>query len=279
LPEALFDDRIVQHYPAAYNYSNEADRFGQAGRLWQQAARPGSEKYESVIKELLSLDFTLDPTLTIYLASRDLMRARRADWHDEYTLPQLWDFYTPNRDNHGSFFFDWGTEDEVAWRENYRLWMQFVNEYKNRGGTVTVGSDSGYIYNLYGFGYVQEMELLREAGFSPLEVIHAATQAGARTLGHEDQVGTVRVGRKADLVIVKGNPLENLKLLFGTGTLRLNDAGQVERVGGVAYTVKDGIIYDARKLREELREMVAKQKAQRGFPPGPMKIETVDLSR
>ena len=141
----------------------------------------------------------------------------------------------------------------MAWRENYRLWMQFVNEYKNRGGTVTVGSDSGYIYNLYGFGYIQEMELLREAGFSPLEVIHAATQAGARTLGHEDQVGTVRVGRKADLVIVNGNPVENLKLLFGTGTLRLNDAsGQVERVGGVVYTVKDGIIYDARKLRAEV---------------------------
>ena len=99
----------------------------------------------------------------------------------------------------------------MAWRENYRLWMQFVNEYKNRGGTVTVGSDSGYIYNLYGFGYIQEMELLREAGFSALEVIHAATQAGARTLGHEDQVGTIRVGRKADLVIVNGNPLANLK--------------------------------------------------------------------
>jgi len=47
------------------------------------------------------LDFTLDPTFTTYLASRDLMRARRAEWHDEYTLPSLWQFYTPNRDNHG----------------------------------------------------------------------------------------------------------------------------------------------------------------------------------
>ena len=71
----------------------------------------------------------------------------------------------------------------MAWRENYQLWMQFVNEYKNRGGKVSVGSDSGYIYNLYGFGYIQEMELLREAGFTPLEVIHAATQVGAETLG------------------------------------------------------------------------------------------------
>jgi imidazolonepropionase-like amidohydrolase len=279
LPEAMFTDRTIQEWPGSYVNNDEQMRFGEARRLWKQAAAPGSETWNKVMDQLLARHFVLSPTFTAYLTSRDFMRMSRAQWHEEYTLPALWDWYRPSRVNHGSYWFDWTTEREMAWRENYRLWMQFVNEYKNRGGTVTVGSDSGYIYNLYGFGYVQEMELLREAGFSPLEVIHAATQAGARTLGHEDQVGTVRVGRKADLVIVKGNPLENLKLLFGTGTLKLSDAGQVERVGGVAYTVKDGIIYDARKLREALRDMVAKQKAQRNIPAGPMKIETVDLSR
>ena len=206
LPEALFDDRTVQDYPAAYNYNNEQDRFGQAGRLWKQAATRGSEKYESVIKELLGLDFTLDPTFTIYLASRDLMRARRADWHDEYTLPQLWDFYTPNRDNHGSFFFDWGTEDEVAWRENYRLWMAFVNDYKNRGGRVTVGSDSGFIYQLYGFGTIQELELLREAGFHPLEVLRSATLNGAQALGAADRIGSIEPGKLADLAVARREP-------------------------------------------------------------------------
>ena len=43
LPEAMFDDRTVQDYPRDYNYDNEQDRFGQAGRLWRQAAPPGSE--------------------------------------------------------------------------------------------------------------------------------------------------------------------------------------------------------------------------------------------
>jgi imidazolonepropionase-like amidohydrolase len=124
------------------------------------------------------------------------------------------------------------------------------------------------------------MELLREAGFSPLEVIHAATQAGARALGHEDSVGTIRVGRKADLVIVNGNPLANLKLLFGTGTLKLNDdTGQVERVGGITYVVKDGIVYDARKLRAEVRDKVVREKSERNIGPGPMQIEAVDRSR
>jgi hypothetical protein len=280
LPEAMFTDRAVQDWPASYVNNDEQMRFGEAGRLWRQAAKPGSRTWNRVMNELRERNFVLSPTFTAYLTSRDFMRMSRATWHDEYTLPALWDWYRPSRRNHGSYWFDWTTEHEMAWRENYRLWMRFVNEYKNRGGTVTVGSDSGYIYNLYGFGYVQEMELLREAGFSSLEVIHAATQAGARTLGHEDVLGTIRVGRKADLVIVAGNPVANLKLLFGTGVIKLDDAtGQVERTGGVVYTIKDGIIYDARKLRAQVRDMVARQKAERNIPPGPMRIETVDQAR
>lgn len=280
LPEAMFTDRKLQRWPNDFINNDEQERFGESGRLWAQTAAPGSEKWEEVMQTLLDRKFTLDPTFTAYLASRDLMRMSRATWHSDYTMPALWDYYRPDRAHHGSYWFDWTTEDEVAWKENYRLWMQFVNEYKNRGGRVTVGSDSGYIYNLYGFGYVQEMELLREAGFSPLEVIHSATQEGARLLGHEDQVGTIRVGRKADLVVVKGNPLANLKLLFGTGSLHLNDeTGKVERIGGIAWTIKDGILYDARKLRAEIRQMVHDAKAARGLPDGAMTIETADTEQ
>jgi cytosine/adenosine deaminase-related metal-dependent hydrolase len=280
LPEAMFTDRKLQRWPNEFINNDEQERFGESGRLWAQTAAPGSEKWEEVMQTLLDRKFTLDPTFTAYLASRDLMRMSRATWHSDYTMPALWDYYRPDRAHHGSYWFDWTTEDEVAWKENYRLWMQFVNEYKNRGGRVTVGSDSGYIYNLYGFGYIQEMELLREAGFSPLEVIHSATQEGARLLGHEDQVGTIRVGRKADLVVVKGNPLANLKLLFGTGSLHLNDeTGKVERIGGIAWTIKDGILYDARKLRAEIRQMVHDAKAARGLPDGAMTIETADTEQ
>src|SRR3546814_12594367 len=94
--------------------------------------------------------------------------------------------------------------------------MRFVNDYKNRGGTVTVGSDSGFIYNLYGFGYIQELELLREAGFSALEVIHAATQAGAEALGPDDAIarednviGTLRgcAGAVAERNVAQQHPL------------------------------------------------------------------------
>lgn len=266
LPEALFTDRTIQDYPVDYNYSDESHRFGQAGRLWKQAAPPGSPRWNQVLDELRELDFTLDPTFNIYEASRDLMRTRRAEWHDEYTLPALWDFFTPNRDAHGSYWFDWTTDDEIAWRENYRLWMQFVNEYKNRGGRVTTGSDSGYIYQLYGFAYIRELELLREAGFHPLEVIRAATLDGAEALGRADTIGSIEVGKKADLVVVGENPLQNFKVLYGTGAIRVDGDNHPVRVGGVRWTIKDGVLYDAPKLLADVRRMVAEAKTKAGRP-------------
>lgn len=265
LPEALFTDRTVQHYPLDYNYNNEQHRFGEAGRLWQQAAPPYSEKWNAVMNELLELDFTLDPTFNIYEASRDLMRTRRAEWHEEYTMPSLWEFYQPSKKSHGSYWHYWGTEQEVNWKQNYALWMTFINEYKNRGGRVTAGSDSGFIFQLYGFAYIRELELLREAGFHPLEVIRAATLNGAELLGMDDKIGSVEVGKLADFVILEENPLVNLKALYGTGAIKLTESNEVVRVGGVKYTIKDGIIYDAKALLEDVKKMVADDKAKTGY--------------
>ena len=265
LPEALFADRTVQNYPADYNYNNEQNRFEEAGKLWLQAAKPGTERWNQVLDELIKLDFTLDPTFNIYEANRELMLARRAEWHDEYTLPALWRFYGPSRISHGSYWHNWGTEQEVAWKENYRLWMQFINEYKNRGGRVTTGSDSGFIYQLYGFAYIRELELLREAGFHPLEVIRAATIKGAEALGMDKEIGSVEVGKLADFVITEENPLANLKTLYGTGAIKLTDNDEVTRVGGVKYTVKDGIVYDAKKLLADVRNIVAAAKKKENF--------------
>jgi hypothetical protein len=264
LPEALFDDRTLQDYPADYNYNNEQHRFEEAGKLWKQAAQPGSERWYKVMDELLKLDFTLDPTFNIYEASRDLMRARRAEWHDEYTLPSLWRFYAPSRISHGSYWLDWGTEQEVGWRQNYQIWMRFINEYKNKGGRVTTGSDSGFIYQLYGFAYIRELELLRESGFHPLEVIRSATIKGAEALGIDDQVGSIEIGKFADIVITKENPLANFQTLYGTGAIRVTEGNEVVRVGGVEYTVKDGIVYNAKELLKDVREIVKNAKDESG---------------
>ena len=165
----------------------------------------------------------------------------------------------------GPYWFYWTTEDEIEWKNNYKKWMAFLNDYKNRGGRVGVGSDSGFIYKLYGFGYIREMELLREAGFHPLEVLWAATLKGAEALGMEDEIGSIQVGKMADFAIVEENPLENLKVLYGTGAIKLNDeTATVERVGGVKYTIKDGIIYDAKQLLADVRAIV--KRAKEGLP-------------
>lgn len=265
LPEALFTDRTIQNYPPGYNYQNEQHRFGEAGTLWAQAAPPYSAHWNAVMDTLIALDFTIDPTFNIYEANRDLMRARTAEWHQDYTLPSLWDFYKPSRVSHGSHWHYWGTEEEVNWKHNYQLWMTFVNEYKNRGGRVTTGSDSGFIYQLYGFAYIRELELLREAGFHPLEVIRAATLKGAEALGRSQEVGSIEVGKLADMILVEENPLANLKALYGTGAIKLNENNKVTRVGGVRYTIKDGIVYDAKQLLADVKVMVDQAKQNAGI--------------
>ena len=143
--------------------------------------------------------------------------------------------------------------------------MIFINEYKNRGGRVTAGSDSGFIFQLYGFGYIRELELLREAGFHPLEIIRSATLNGAEALGVDREIGSVQIGKKADLVIIEENPLKNLKVLYGTGAIKLNDENQVVRVGGVKYTIVNGVVYDAKKLLLEVKEMVDLSKKDENF--------------
>ncbi len=265
LPEALFTNKTIQDYPADYNYNNEQHRFEEAGKLWKQAAPPYSDHWNKVMNELIALDFTIDPTFNIYEANRDLHRARRAEWHEDYTLPSLWKFYEPSYQSHGSYWHQWGTEQEVEWKNNYRLWMTFINEYKNRGGRVTAGSDNGFIYQTYGFGYIRELELLREAGFHPLEVIRSATLYGAQALGMEKELGSVEAGKLADLVIINANPLKNLQVLYGTGAIELTKDNKIVRTGGVQFTIKDGIIYDAKKLLADVKKIVDEQKAKTGW--------------
>ena len=266
--EALLKDYEIQPWPHQMNYNDEQWRFSQVARLWDKIHEPGSPEWNEYLKAHLQLGTIFDPTMTAYAASRDVMRMRTADWHDKYTLPSLMDFYEPSRTNHGSYYWDWTTADEIEWRRFYQVWFRLLNDYKKMGGRVTASDDAAYIYNTWGFGYIHELELIREAGFHPLEVIRGATMHAAQALhepkGQPIEFGIVRAGMLADMVIVDQNPLQNLKVLYGTGATRLNDqTGRVERVGGIKYTIKDGIVYDAKKLLADVAAMVEKQKKER----------------
>ncbi len=248
-----------QDFPPSYNYNNESDRFRWAGRLWREA---DPDKLEDVLEEMVDQGVGWIPTLSTYEACRDMTRARNLPWFDEYLHPALEEYFKPSPARHGAFSWGWSTEDEIAWKENYRLWMKAVRDFAGMGGVVGAAEDAGFIYTLYGFTYLSELELLQEAGFHPIDVIQCATGNNARLMGLENELGRVRQGFLADLILIDENPLANFKYLFPTGVLDIKDGKAVTR-GGIKWTIKDGFVYETPRLMREVKEMVAKARAAR----------------
>jgi imidazolonepropionase-like amidohydrolase len=118
--------------------------------------------------------------------------------------------------------------------------MELEYAFVKAGGTLLAGPDpTGIGGVLAGFGDQREIELLVEAGFTPVEAIHIATQNGAQFLGEDGRIGTLAPGKLADLVIVRGDPSSNI-----------SDIENVEVV------FKDGVGYDSAKLIESVRGLV-----------------------
>lgn len=264
--ESILKSGRVHPFPDDYNYADEQSRWRHVAKVIDYTFEPGSPEWWAYLREQKANGVTFGPTMSVYEAGRDLMRARTQEWHRTYAMPSIWKFWEPNRENHGSFYYDWTTADEVSWKRFIGRYMQLVNDYKSIGGRVAGGTDAGFIYSLYGFAAIRELELMQEAGFTAHEAINAYTRQAARTLTEPKGVtdpdfGMVRVGQIADLVIAPENPLANFKTLYGTGTGRLNDAtGKIERVGGVRWTVRNGVVYDAKELLADVADMVTAQK-------------------
>ncbi len=256
IPDAAIESG-VQNFPASYNYNNETDRFRYAGHLWREA---NPERLTKVLQAMVDAHVAWDPTLDIYEASRDLQRAQTQPWFAELLHPTLEEYFRPNPANHGSYFIGWTSTDETYWKENYRIWMDALRQFDRLGGLIGMGDDAGFIYQMYGFGLLRGMELHQEAGFHPLKIIQQATGNNARILGQEDHLGRVRAGWNADLIVVNGNPLENLKVLYPTGVDEIRDGKQVH-TGGVEWTIKDGIPYHAPELLSKVKEMVSQARA------------------
>jgi len=118
--------------------------------------------------------------------------------------------------------------------------MEFELAFVRAGGTLLAGLDpTGLGGVIAGYGDHREVELLVEAGFTPLEAIKIASLNGAIFLGEQDHVGSIAVGKQADLMIVKGDPSTNI--------------ADIEKVDLV---FKDGIGYDSKKLRDAARGQV-----------------------
>ena len=118
--------------------------------------------------------------------------------------------------------------------------LEFEYAFVKAGGQLLAGADpTGMGGVVAGFADQREVELLVEAGFTPLEAIHIATSNGAQFLGDADRIGTIAVGKQADLVVIKGNP-----------------ADKIEDIENVEIVFKDGVGYDSMKLIESVRGVV-----------------------
>jgi imidazolonepropionase-like amidohydrolase len=256
IPDAAIPDGR-QHFPSDYNYLNETDRFRWAGRLWREA---DPKLLDSVLSSMVRANVAWVPTMDIYEASRDLQRAQTQPWFRDYLHPSLENYFKPDPSNHGSYFIGWSSTDEAYWKENYRIWMAALREFERKGGTIGCGDDAGFIYEMYGFGLIREMELHQEAGFNPIKIIQHCTGNNAKILGQEDKLGRIKIGWTADLIVVDGNPLENIKVLYAGGTGAIRDGKEVRTLGS-EWIIKDGIPYNGPQLMREVKEIVDKARA------------------
>ncbi len=126
------------------------------------------------------------------------------------------------------------------WAALLKKEMEFEYAFAKAGGMLLAGCDpTGIGGTLAGYGDQREVELLVEAGFTPVEAIQIQTENGARFLGEADRIGTIAPGKQADLVVIHGDPTKNIA-----------DIEKVETV------FKDGIGYDSAKLLDSVRALV-----------------------
>ena len=243
----------VQHFPADMNYSNELMRFSRAGELYAQAdpakleqgARPDGREEGRVESHAVDLRGQprrrqgAEPALVQGLPAPGAAGVLRA----ESRQPRLL--------FHGLDQHDGGALEAAVPHLDGRA----ACRSGSKGGVITTGDDAGFIHSLYGFGLVRELELQEEAGFHPLDVIKHGTVNGATLLGMGDKLGRVRQGYLADLLVVNGNPLENLRVLNPYGIDVYKD-GRMSRGGGIEWTIKNGIPYHVPTLMKEVKAMV-----------------------
>jgi imidazolonepropionase-like amidohydrolase len=126
------------------------------------------------------------------------------------------------------------------WAAAFEKEMEFEHAFVQAGGLLLAGLDpTGMGGVIAGFGDQREVELLVEAGFTPVEAIHIATANGAQYLGELDRIGTIAAGKQADLVVIKGDPSK-----------------KIEDIENVETVFKDGVGYDSAKLIESVRGVV-----------------------
>lgn len=190
-----------------------------------------SEAVQAVIHKLVQHHVAITSTLVIFESFAPNRPPLENRVLEALSLPSRTDYLMARTKIAG----DKGASDKLFKKE-----MEFEHDFVKAGGLLLSGEDpTGYGGVLAGFGDQRQVELLVEAGFSPLEAIHIATQNGAEFLAEADSIGTLKAGKAADLVVIKGNPDQ-----------------KIEDIENVELVFKDGIGYDSQKLIDSVRGAV-----------------------
>ncbi|GLC24936.1 amidohydrolase family protein [Roseisolibacter agri] len=191
-----------------------------------------SEPVQALIRELVARKVAVTSTLTIFETFTP-GRPSAPQGALDAMLPEVRDQYLRRR-------VQIATQSSSPWTRTFANEMQFERDFFRAGGRLLVGTDpTGYGGVVAGYANHRALELLVEAGLTPLEAIQVATRNGAEYLGKADSVGTIAVGRRADLVVVRGDP-----------SARIGDVANVETV------FKGGIGFDAPRLFASVRGRV-----------------------
>jgi len=120
--------------------------------------------------------------------------------------------------------------------------MKIEKRFSDAGGLLTVGTDpTGNGATLAGYGSQQSIELLTQAGFSPIEAIRIATYNGAKALGLEDKIGSIEVGKTADLVVIDGDISQN-----------------IQNIRKIIWVFKQGVGFNSQKIFSSVKGEVGK---------------------
>jgi imidazolonepropionase-like amidohydrolase len=194
-----------------------------------------SPEADALIKHLIEKHVALTSTLPVFEASvpgRPILSAREMDLFAEIA-----------RENYVKTWARINGPNDGRSIATFRKMLALEKKFFAAGGLLVAGTDpTGYGGVIAGFGSLRELELLVEAGLTPIEAIQVASFNGARLLGIEKEVGSIETGKAADLVVIAGDPAKSI-----------SDLRKVETV------FKDGIGYDSKKLIDSAKGCVGIQ--------------------
>ncbi|HTB88955.1 MAG TPA: amidohydrolase family protein [Steroidobacteraceae bacterium] len=196
-----------------------------------------SAPVQAMIRDLVAHHVAVTSTLAVFeitVPNRPAMKKMQRT--KEALSPQGWSTYLRIRSGIAE-------ENNPLSAVSLKKEMQFERDFVKAGGLLMAGCDpTSFGGVLPGFGDQRGLELLVEAGFTPVEAIHIATQNGAIYLGESDQIGSIAAGKAADLVVIAGDPAQN-----------------IEDIENVQIVFKDGIGFDPTKLTQSVQGLVGQR--------------------